>query len=323
MLQTTNTRFIKAVFENLMIRYVTHNEINKSKWDNTIHSSFNKLPYAYSWYLDIVSPDWDALIYGDYKAIMPLTGNRKFGISYLYQPPFSPQLGVFSVINNDAFCIDDFIKAIPNKFKLIEIAINSKNFICDESLVQQMIKKVYHQLPIDEQYENIRKRYKANHIKNIDKFSRNKLHFEIRNQSCHDLYRYKLDSIQRKGIRVKKKVKKKYLNLLIKLEEKNCLKTFVAYDMNKTAIGGAGFIRIDESIMIQTFSYNIGRKYCLIFFLIDQLIKENSGQKLTIDFMGSSLEGVKYRNIGFGCFEDYYTLIKINRLNKIFRIIKN
>jgi hypothetical protein len=56
-----------------MIKYLKHKEINKEKWDKCISSSHNKIIYALSWYLDVVSPNWDGLIKGDYEAVMPIS----------------------------------------------------------------------------------------------------------------------------------------------------------------------------------------------------------------------------------------------------------
>ena len=58
--------------------FLKHDKIDKVKWDNCISRSVNGHIYARSWYLNIVSPDWDALIEGDYEAVMPLTWKRKF-----------------------------------------------------------------------------------------------------------------------------------------------------------------------------------------------------------------------------------------------------
>lgn len=306
-----------------MIKYVTHNKINKSKWDNSIKNSFNKLPYAYSWYLDIVSPNWDALIYDDYKAIMPLTKRKKYGISYIYQPILCQQLGVFSTINKNSFCIDDFIKAIPNKFKIIEIAINSKNFLSNEVFVKQTMIKVNQIIPLRDKYEDIRTRYRRSHKKNIEKFLMHRTLFEIRNLSYQQFCQNKFKSIKEKGITLNKREKSIYLRLLMDLERRDYLKTYLGYDNNNEVLGGISFFNIDESIMIQTFCNIQGRKYGLMFFLIDNLIRENSGKRMFIDFMGSSIEGIRSFHNGFGCYEEYYTFIKINRLNKIIRLIKN
>jgi len=47
-----------------MIIYHKHHEIDRDRWDECIRKSFNGIIYAYSWYLDIVSPQWEALIEG-------------------------------------------------------------------------------------------------------------------------------------------------------------------------------------------------------------------------------------------------------------------
>ena len=154
-----------------MIHYVTHTDIDTSKWDNAIRLSFNKLPYVYSWYLDLVSPNWDALILDDYRAVMPLTKNKKIGISYIYTPFLSPQLGVFSTIHTSAFCVDDFIHAIPSKFKVIDITLNSNNYISDNYIVRYSKTKYSQELRLTESYDIIKKGYSKSHVKNIAKFA--------------------------------------------------------------------------------------------------------------------------------------------------------
>ena len=71
-----------------MIKFVTHNEIDKRRWDECIANAINGNIYVWSWYLDIIHPRWDALIDGDYERVMPIAGKQKIGISYLFQPFF-------------------------------------------------------------------------------------------------------------------------------------------------------------------------------------------------------------------------------------------
>ncbi len=67
----------------LPIIYLKNDEIDVVKWDLCIAKAANALPYAYSWYLDIVAPSWDALIYGDYEVVMPLANKTRFWQSYI------------------------------------------------------------------------------------------------------------------------------------------------------------------------------------------------------------------------------------------------
>ena len=72
------------------VHYITYQQIDKSKWDNCIDTAANGLVYGYSFYLDAMAKHWDALVLDDYEAVMPLTWNKKYGITYLYQPFFAP-----------------------------------------------------------------------------------------------------------------------------------------------------------------------------------------------------------------------------------------
>jgi hypothetical protein len=58
---------------DFQIQYLSHKNIDKIKWDAVIASSSNRLIYGYSFYLDHMAKQWDALILNDYEAVMPLT----------------------------------------------------------------------------------------------------------------------------------------------------------------------------------------------------------------------------------------------------------
>ena len=115
------------------ILYLTHSEIDKTKWDACIDTAGNGLIYAYSFYLDHMANHWNALVLSkglhsenDYEAVMPLTWNKKYGIRYLYQPFLTAQLGVFGkkIIEDQ---VSSFIKSIPASFRFIDISLNNKN----------------------------------------------------------------------------------------------------------------------------------------------------------------------------------------------------
>ncbi|MGB3184079.1 MAG: GNAT family N-acetyltransferase [Cyclobacteriaceae bacterium] len=56
------------------------------------------LPYACSWWLDIVSPGWYGLVErsGDeYQAVFPIPVKKKFGMHLVRQPLFGHQMGLF------------------------------------------------------------------------------------------------------------------------------------------------------------------------------------------------------------------------------------
>ena len=105
-----------------MIQYLEHSKIDKAQWDATIAQCGNI--YAYSWYLDVVHPGWEALVDDDYQTVMPLTGGKKFGVHYLFQPYFVQQLGVFSKQPLSPEKTEEFLNAIPKKYRFSEIRLN-------------------------------------------------------------------------------------------------------------------------------------------------------------------------------------------------------
>src|SRR5450631_2115008 len=92
------------------IRYLDRKAIEADKWDRCIREASNGLIYARSFYLDAMSRNWSALVMNDYEAVMPLTWNRKFGISYLYQPAFTAQLGMFFKKKLNGNILENFVR---------------------------------------------------------------------------------------------------------------------------------------------------------------------------------------------------------------------
>ena len=67
-----------------MLVYLKHHQIDKKKWDSCIFYAKEGILYAYSWYLDIVAPNWDAIILlnkDSYISVMPLPVKTKYTIS--------------------------------------------------------------------------------------------------------------------------------------------------------------------------------------------------------------------------------------------------
>src|SRR4026207_1677707 len=148
------------------IKYLQQKEIDRKKWDACIHEAPNGLIYAYSFYLDHMAKQWDALIINDYEAVMPLTWNKKYGFYYLYQPAFTASLGVFGK-NLTKEIIDDFVSMLPSKFKLVEISLNSGNIV-GETKSFSLLRSNYI-LNLNKPYEEIYKAYRDNHKRNISK----------------------------------------------------------------------------------------------------------------------------------------------------------
>lgn len=73
-----------------------------------------------------MAKNWDALVLNDYEAVMPLTWNKKYGICYLYQPPFTACLGITGKLVTTATMTDflkPFQKNLPTGIFILTMAI--------------------------------------------------------------------------------------------------------------------------------------------------------------------------------------------------------
>lgn len=114
-----------------MLQLFQRTEINDILWNDLITNSLQGYLYAYTWYLDIVSPNWKAIIEvqnHEYLAVMPVPVLKSFGINYVKQPLFCQQLGIFSQPNYQ-FNEFDFLEKLCKEFTYIaDYTWNYHNF---------------------------------------------------------------------------------------------------------------------------------------------------------------------------------------------------
>lgn len=290
--------------------YIKHNAIDFVKWDRCVETCENHLPYCYSWYLNIVSPGWDALVLGEYEKIFPLTFRTKARIKYLYQPYFTQQLGLYGngIKETD---VSDFLKAIPKKFKFIEINLNS---FCHLNAKEYSCKlKVTHYLDLNKKYAEIFSSFNDNTKRNIRKAEKLNLIFNDKGKikSLINLFQEtagKKTELKKKDYQV--------LESIIKTAVNN--KSGKIYEIRDTEnnLQAGLFLLSSKNIGINLFnaSSSLGKKNSAMFFLLNELFKLYSGNNITFDFEGSEIAEVARFYKGFGGVAVQYPYIKLNRL---------
>ena len=296
-----------------MIRFVKHNDIDFAKWDDCILNALNGYIYAFSWYLDIVSEDWDALIEDDYISVMPLPFKKRFGKKFCYQPFFCQQLGVFSkdLLGDDK--VDLFIDAIPEELKHVRINLNKFN------QVERVDKLVNHrniELDLIPNYEALSENYHKNLKRNLEKSKDSKLNIvpNVRPEILIDLF--KAD----KGHEFKHLREDSYnrLKRLIYAGMHNgTANTFGVFDQMNQLVSGAVFFDSHQRLIF-LFSANSeeGRELFSLGNLIDFIIRKNASKNLTLDFEGSDREGIARFYLGFGAMEYSYSELCLNRMSR-------
>jgi len=307
-----------------MIRFLEHSTIDKSKWDRCIESSPNRLIYAASWYLDIVSPGWSALVEHDYTSVFPLTRRKKFGFHYLYQPPFTQQLGLFGKEpSGNTEQLLQFLVTIPSMFKLVEINLNSQNDLHAYVENFAVFPKRTYVLSLDNTFENIRKHYRDDLHRNIRKAEKNNLHIENDLSTAEIIGLFKSN----KGRNLKTLSEKDYENyvtLIAKATEKDRVQQRTIRNSDGKLIAGAIFLRsYGEYVFHFSATGPEARENGAMPFLIDAFIREHAGEKMKLDFEGSMDPNLARFYKGFGSKEVVYLQIRRNNLPALIRRFKS
>lgn len=141
----------------MAIEYISNENIDFKKWDKCIRRAFNGNVYAYSWYLNIVSEKWNALVENDYERVMPLPKKKVAGKEIIVQPKLAGQLGIYSTTTLNEKNVTNFINSIPSTYRYINLKFNKHNYIPGES--KNTDKKVNLDIDLIKPYEKLREIY--------------------------------------------------------------------------------------------------------------------------------------------------------------------
>ncbi len=295
-----------------MIHYLKHIHIDKDRWDDCISKSVNRRIYAFSWYLDLVCPGWEALVDDDYIRVFPLTGNRKWMIDYLYQPFFAQQLGVFSPEPLTEITVNGFIRAIPSKFRFVETHLNDQN---NFSMIQgDSTPRLNHVLDLSLTYEQLVAGYAQNTRRNLRKA------IEMRVSPGRMVRPDELISLFREnfGNREGKLKASNYgtINRIINHGVANKTGHIMGVFSESGLLSAAAFFLSDQHRVYFLFAASSpgARENGAMFLLIDRFIAGNANNRLILDFEGGNDPNLGRFYKSFGAVEVMYPAIRINRL---------
>lgn len=281
----------------MLIKHFQHNDIDYTRWDKCISESKNQLTYAYTWYLDVVSPNWDALISKDYEYIMPLPIKYKYGLPYLVQPILTQQLGIFSKQTIDEDVVHQFIKNLPS-FSY-ELNLNEQNFHSSAVAYPNFI------LNLNQPYEQIAAQYSKNTKRNIDKSL--KLDLKVKTGLELDVFLTFYYSVNKNYMSAQQPVVKE---LIEKGIAENAMTLYGVYSAEKNLIAALCILHSAHRITyLLPISNHEGKVSSAMFLLIDMIIRKEASNNIILDFEGSRIEGIARFYKGFGAtYQPYYIL---------------
>jgi hypothetical protein len=301
-----------------MIVYQKNHEIDREQWDNCIRNSHGVKPYAYSWYLDIMSPGWEALIDDDYDAVFPIPAKTRFGIRYIATPIFLQQLGAFAPDKPSDKALGEFLDYIPEFFRLIDLCVGQK--INRNGF--QITEKTNFELDLSKPYETLWNNYLPYCRRNIESASRKKTTMvnDIAPRQLLDLF------LNNKGKELKgiKQADYQRLDNLMDFCLKNNKGRIVGVKDSKGKIIFGIFLIEIHGFKSPFFVVNTpeSRKKMIGYYVVNEIIKNSSTTKTILDFAGSSIPSIAFFMESFGGKNVPYYRLYRNRLFWPVRLMK-
>lgn len=297
----------------MKVTYIRNSQIDRKRWDACITQSVNGIAYGYSWYLDVVCEGWDALIMDNYSAVMPLTHGRKFGVSYLYQPFFTQQLGVFATVIPSGGLVQQFLEAIPLKYKLVDISLNT--YMDSKSIVGfEKEKRQTYQVDLVQSYPRLYQKYSKNTQRNLAKA----IALGVSVVKGLDIATFLAFTHAHLKADLPEQANSIMDKLVRQLISGGRGVIMGAYSNTNELCAAALFVRTHgKSIYLLASSSEAGIENRGMFLLIDAYIQEHSEEPIVLDFEGSMIPGVANFYNGFGAQPSSYARICRKKLPKI------
>ena len=299
------------------IQYLQREEVDVGKWDRCVDEAANGLIYGYAIYLDSMAKHWDALVMGDYQAVMPLTWNKKYGIYYLYQPAFTASLGVFgNGLTGEE--INRFVSSIPSKFKLVEISLNAGNK--PSSLRSSVTIRNNYILPLNRPYHDLYGSFRENTRRNIKRAQQYgaKHEFDVPISKIIDLSKQNFTNVTRTN-------DNDYIHfeeLYSQLQKENRAITSGVYLAGELVASTVYFFSHRRAYYILVGNHPNGKTIGASHFMIDRFIHSYAEQDLILDFEGSDIRSLAFFYSSFGATVETYPSIRFNNLPWWAKILK-
>jgi hypothetical protein len=293
-----------------MIIYLKHNEIDRVQWDNCIKDSPRPKPYGFSWYLDIMAPEWEALMDDEYDSVFPIPAFKKYGIHYVATPIFLQQLGAYSPDASPRKAINEFIDYMPDFYSLIDLCVGQR---IDSDRYKVTLKANY-ELELNKPYEKLWDGFSAHCKRNVEKSGKKKPEIvsDITPDELINLF------IANKGSEIKGIKSRDYQKLgnLMNFCLKNKKGRIIGVRRSKRKITYGVFLIEIKGNMTMLFVVNTheSRERRIGYYVVNELIKESASTKTILDFVGSSIPSVASFMESFGSKNVPFYRIYRNRL---------
>jgi len=292
-------------------------QIDAAKWDHCVQQHSNGLLYSTTTYLHALCPDWEGLVINDYEAILALPIKKKWGIRYAYTPPFIQQLGIIG--NTDAVDTADLLKMIKETVAYADIHFNFSN----ASLLQNITvtSRTNLVIPLDQPLAQIQAQYSTDLKENIRKATSQGLVYT--HAGLHEAIDHFQDQYAARIKQIHSSDYDHFLRLCEQLQTSGQCLVRAVTNTDQELLAIALLLKDERRIYnLMNTTLPAGRDKEANHFLLDNIIREFSGQPLLFDLEGSEIPGVKKFYTSFGAVNQPYFHYHYNGLPWPLRLLK-
>jgi len=284
---------------SLPIQTIPSHRIDQKKWNNCIAQSSNGFIYATTLYLNNITDHWDGLVIDDYTAVIPLPWRKKYGIKYLYTPPFIQQLGLIGKWNETT------VSAVMQHVQAFA-SFGDYQFNYSNQFIKETTTHHNYILDLSVGYEAITKKYKTDLLQNLKKATATNLVYATDSSAAAAIAYYQKHYAHRTA-HVGNNDYQNFLQLCLALQKNNQCIVRKATNTNGKILAIALLLKDERRIynMLNT-TTDEGRKTEANHFLMDQIIREFAGNTILFDFEGSDIDGVRNFYEKFGAIDQPY-----------------
>lgn len=302
-----------------MISHLTNSEIDRTRWNECVKKCPFARPYGLSWYLDSITPGWEALVYGDYLSVFPLPSFKKYCVRYTVTPPFLQQLGLFSRDESSAADLaGDMMEQVVSRYPFIDLCIQNRIDAEKFSVTTRVNYELDLSLSYDKLWDNFTKHCK----RNVETARKHKPEIteDLSPEELVGLF------ISNRGAYIRG-IKEKDYNRLIKLMH-YCLENKKGRIMGVRNLKGDpvyGLFLVEalnRMIMLLVANTPFSREKRTGYYIIDKLVKNHAASCSVLDFAGSSIPSIAAFQKSFGSAEKTFYRIYYNNLIRPLRFLR-
>ena len=222
--------------------------------------------------------------------------------------------------NISAETVNNFLKAIPAKFRYWDIYLNHGNFFLLPGF--KLYERMNYILPLHDDYEKIFSAFRENIKRNVKKAAQLNC-FTQTNILINDVIN--LSKQQSKSFAsIPNQDFEHFKNLYNQLYNKQKAITYGVYTSTKELVASCAFFFSHKRVYyILVGNHPNGRTIGASHALINSFIKDFAGKDLLLDFEGSDIRNLGFFYSSFGAIEEKYPGLKMNKLPKLIRAFKH